>query len=485
MHTTSGLPFVLDIDASRAQPLTVQIVDAVIAAVRMGRLGRGSTLPGARSLATSLGIDRGTVDSAIHELEAQGVLLVQQRRRPRVVGLPARLTRAPTSTTSTVGFDVGACAAGDGDDDDGDPPGTIALWGGTPDVSLLPRQALVHAWRDAVVGRHSATLLGYGDARGLAALREQVALLLRESRGVAVGADDVVITRGAQMALDLVARTFIAPGDVVVVEDPCYPPARAAFAARGAQIVAIPVDSDGVDVEGLARLLLTTPVRAIVLTPHHQYPTTVTLSAARRQRLLALCARRRVIVVEDDYDHEFHYGTRPRAPLLADDAAGVVLSIGSLSKLLAPGLRIGWVTGPREAMNALVHTRRSVDRQGDHVLEQAMATLLHDGEVARHARRMRRLYRQRRDTLVELVRTQLASVVSCDVPDGGMALWWRVADEVDVDGWVARARALGVVVQPTRTLYADGQLRQRLRVGFAGNSEEQLAEAVARLVRAL
>jgi GntR family transcriptional regulator/MocR family aminotransferase len=483
MHTTSGLPFVLDVDAGRPQPLVVQIVEAVIEAVRQGRLPRGTALPGARTLAAGLGVDRGTVDVAIDELEAQGVLLVRPRRRARVVGLPARLARAAAPTAATVGFDIAHDAIDD--DSDIDPPDAIALWGGTPDLSLLPREALARAWRAAALGRRGDALLGYGDARGVLALREQLASLLRESRGVAATADDVLVTRGAQMALDLVARTFVAAGDVVVVEDPCYPPARAAFAARGACVVPLAVDADGIDVEGLARLLLTTTVRAIVLTPHHQYPTTVTLSAARRQRLLALCARRRVLVVEDDYDHEFHYGARPRAPLLADDVAGVVVSIGSVSKLLAPGLRIGWITGPRGAIDALVRTRRLVDRQGDHVLEQAVATLLQDGDVARHARRMRRVYRKRRDLLVELVRTRLGGVARCDVPDGGMALWLQIADDVDLDRWVTRARTLGVVLQPTRSLYANGQLHPRLRVGFAGNSEERLVEAVDRLARAL
>lgn len=486
MQTTTGLPFVLDVDVRRAQPLVVQIVEAVIDAVRRGRLPRGTTLPGARTLAASLGVDRGTVDVAIDELEAQGVLQVRPRRRPRVVGLPARLAQPTTLPPATVGFDIDNTAGSfDDTDTDTDPPDAIALWGGTPDLSWLPREALARAWRTAALGRRGEALLGYGDARGVVTLREQLALLLRESRGVAATADDVLVTRGAQMALDLVARTFVAPGDVVVVEDPCYPPARAVFAARGAQIVPLAVDHEGIDVEGLARLLLTTPVRAIVLTPHHHYPTTVTLSAARRQRLLALCARRRVLVVEDDYDHEFHYGARPRAPLLADDVAGVVVSIGSLSKLVAPGLRTGWITGPRAAIEALVRTRRLVDRQGDHVLEQAVATLLADGDVARHARRMRRIYRKRRDLLVEQVRTKLGGAVRCDVPDGGMALWLRVADDIDLDGWVARARALGVVLQPTRSLYADGALRPQLRIGFAGNSEDRLVEAVDRLVRAL
>jgi GntR family transcriptional regulator/MocR family aminotransferase len=119
------------------------------------------------------------------------------------------------------------------------------------------------------------------------------------------------------------------------------------------------------------------------------------------------------------------------------------------------------------------------------VLEQAVATLLADGDVARHARRMRRVYRRRRDLLVEQVRTKLDGAASCDVPDGGMALWLRIADDVDLDRWVARARTLGVVLQPTRSLYGDGHLRQQLRVGFAGNSEERLVDAIDRLAQAL
>ncbi len=464
----AGLPFVLDVDRRRARgpggvPLSAQIVDAVVAAVRSGRLRKGDRLPGARALASSLGVDRSTVDAAVRGLEAQGVVVVVPKSGVRIsADLPSPLrTKALKRSNDEAGFDV----AGGVSVDDDDAEGAVALWGGTPDVSLLPRAALARAFREVLLGKKSASLLGYGDVAGAPALRSGVAALLRESRGLAVTGDDVVITGGSQMALDLCARALVRPGDVVVVEDPGYPPARGAFLARGAYVAPIAVDADGLDVDAVAELLSHTRVRAIVVTPHHQYPTTVTLSAARRLRLLELCARHRVVVIEDDYDHEFHYEGRPIAPLIASDSAGVVVSVGSLSKILAPGLRVGWLTAPRVVVDAVVAARRFVDRQGDHLVEAALAVLLDDGEVARHARRMRRVYRERRDALVELLRHHLG-------------------DSVDVDRWIAAALALGVKVQPTSQLYIDGRSRPFLRLGFAGNDVATLQHAVQALTAA-
>ncbi|MDP2339638.1 MAG: PLP-dependent aminotransferase family protein [Deltaproteobacteria bacterium] len=480
----SALPFVLDVDRRRKLPLGAQIVEAITAAVRSGRLRKGDRLPGARTLAASLGVDRSTVDGAVAELVAQGVLVLVPRSGARVsADLPPLPNKSARDPARAPGFPLQRIESVADDDDVAS--GVIALWGGTPDVSLLPRVALARALREVLVGRHSARRLSYGDVRGDPALRASLARLLRETRGVAVSASDVVVTRGSQMALDLCAQALVRPGDVVAFEDPGYPPARAAFLARGASLAPLHVDDDGVDVDAFLRLCQRHRVRAIVVTPHHQYPTTVTLSAERRLRLLSLCAQHGVCIVEDDYDHEFHYEGRPTAPLLASDSDGVVVSVGTLSKILAPGLRAGWLTGPRAVVDVVAAARARVDRQGDHLLEGALALLLDDGEVARHARRMRRIYRARRDVMVAALRERLGDVVEVPVPRGGMALWIKVKAGVDVDRWIAASLEVGVKIQPTRSFYVDGQSRPFLRVGFAGHDEDKLRRAVDLLAKAL
>ena len=180
--------------------------------------------------------------------------------------------------------------------------------------------------------------------------------------------------------------------------------------------------------------------RAFYLTPHHQYPTLATLSAPRRLALLELARRHRFALIEDDYDHEFHYEGRPVLPLASADAGGVVIYVGTLSKIFAPGLRAGWVVAPRPVIDALARLRVQVDQQGDLPVEAALAELLEDGVLQRHARKARRIYQARRDFLVEALTRQLPEVLSFRVPTGGLALWTR-ARGVKVDAWCARAAA--------------------------------------------
>jgi GntR family transcriptional regulator / MocR family aminotransferase len=169
-------------------------------------------------------------------------------------------------------------------------------------------------------------------------------------------------------------------------------PAWGAFASRGARLLPIPVDREGLDVEALASQSTGLPLSAVYVTPHHQYPTTVMLSARRRLALLALARERRFAIIEDDYDHEFHYDGRPVLPMASGDRAGVVVYLGTLAKILAPGLRVGFVVGAPALLERLARERLFIDRQGVTLVEAAVADLLEDGEVARHVRRVRREY---------------------------------------------------------------------------------------------
>jgi len=226
-------------------------------------------------------------------------------------------------------------------------------------------------------------------------------------------------------------------------------------------------------------------VRAVYVTPHHQYPSTALLSSARRVRLLELCRARRIAVLEDDYDHEFHYEGRPVMPLASADPAGVVVYIGTLSKILAPGLRIGFVVAPAPLARRLALIRTFVDRQGDLAVERAVAELIEDGEVQRHARRMRRVYEERRDLLARTLRKHLGGAVELDLPMGGMALWLRVSAGLDVDVWSEQALARGVVIQTGKRYAFDGRARPFFRAGFAALDESEIKEGVSRLRAAL
>ena len=211
----------------------------------------------------------------------------------------------------------------------------------------------------------------------------------------------------------------------------------------------------------------------------------MTLSPGRRLALLDLARRARIAVVEDDFDHELHFEGRPVLPLASVDHAGVVVYVGTLAKVLAPGLRLGYVAGPRTLVDAVLSHRMLVDRQGDQAVECAVAELLEDGEVQRHARRARRIYATRRAFLVDALRRSLGGVLCFDVPAGGMALWARVDEHVDVDAWCRRALAQGVAFHAGRRFTLDGRPSPHARFGFTALTEPELAEGVRRLVRSL
>ncbi|MFL5274459.1 MAG: PLP-dependent aminotransferase family protein, partial [Anaeromyxobacteraceae bacterium] len=277
----------------------------------------------------------------------------------------------------------------------------------------------------------------------------------------------------------------LAPGDAVAVEAFGYRPAWDALRLAGARLVPVPVDEQGLHVAALAALHARQRVRAVYLTPHHQYPTTVALSPARRLSLLDLAARERLAILEDDYDNEFHYEGRPRLPLASADRAGVVVYVGTLSKVVAPALRIGFATAPEAVLERMLVHRFHLDRQGDLVLEAALAELLEEGEIQRHVWRTRRAYAARRDALAAALGARLDGELSFAVPPGGIALWCRVGAGLDAREWAARALAGGVAVQHGGTFAFDGRPRPYLRLGFARHDERELAQAVRLLAEAI
>lgn len=481
-------------EATDGQPAFLRIARAIADEVRRGRLAPGARLPGSRELARSLGVHRNTALAAYRELAAEGWITTERTRGTFVSAeLPdapprpfARAAARRAEVPARAGFDVAARPIALPEPVR---PHLLQLRGGQPDLRLVPVDALARAYRRALRSAGRAPL-HYGDPRGHPRLRAAIAAMLSATRGVAASADDVLVTRGSQMAFDLVARTLLAPGDVVVVESFGYRPAWRALQLAGATLVAIPVDERGASIEALERVVrerrrpgagARSTVRAVYLTPHHQYPTTAVLSPGRRLRLLELARTERFAVLEDDYDHEFHYDGRPVLPLASADRAGVVVYVGSLSKILAPGLRIGYVVAPRPLLDALAAMRANVDRQGDHAVEVAVAELFEDGEVQRHVRRARAAYAERRLVLAGALERALGDVVSFGVPPGGTALWARVGGGVDVEGWLERSRAAGVDFQTARSFTFDGRPRPFARFGFACLEPDELRRAVARL----
>jgi GntR family transcriptional regulator/MocR family aminotransferase len=473
------------LERRRGVPLFQQIARAVTKDIRRSRLRPGDRLPGTRTLARTLGVQRLTVVAAFDELVAEG-WIVNQPARGAFVSTdlpdppPRRMTawELPGAMAERTSFEL--LPAPKAERPYEIPHGGLLFAPSRPDVRLAPGIVIGRALRRAM-GHKSGALLAYGPSEGHPRLRQAVSTMLASTRGLAAGPENVCITRGSQMALALLSKTFLRPDDIVVVEELGYRSAWEVFRQVGAKVIGVPVDNDGIDIDGLERVITQQRVRAVYVTPHHQYPTTVTMSAGRRLRLMELARAHRFAIIEDDYDHEFHYDGRPVLPLASADRFGVVIYVGTFSKVLAPALRLGYVVAPVPVIERIAAHRSLIDMQGDQVLEYAIAELLEEGEIQRHIRRVRREYHARRDTLVAALRDQLGARVSFDVPAGGIALWLKAAKGIDVEHWAARAQDRGAMMVTGAAFSLDGRPQPFVRLGFAALNRHELDEGVRRL----
>lgn len=469
-------PIALD---PRNGALVSQISRAIAGDIRRGRLQPGASLPGSRTLAATLGVHRNTVLAAYRELEAEGWIETGSRSTRVAADLPSAPVRGVASRRGTA-FPLEPFAPPP--NSPLPPKGTISLGGGFPDGRLVPTDLLARALRRALKAKVAP--LDYGDPQGDLRFRTALGVMLGEMRGLAVEPSEIVVTAGSQQALDLIGRALIRPGDLVAVEDPGYSRAWATLRAAGAKLAPLPVDGEGLVVEALEILLDQGPIRALYTTPHHQYPTMATLSAPRRMRLLDLARKHRFAVIEDDYDFEFHYEGRPVLPLASSDTAGCVIYVGTLSKVLAPGLRLGFLAAPSAFTETITAHRSVTDYMGNQAFERAVAELMEDGLLQRHVRKMRRVYEERRAVLVEEVGKRLGTRLAFDLPTGGMSLWAK-AEGLSLPRWAERCRKEEVLFHWGAAFDFHRRPIPFLRLGFAALNPTELREAVRRMAAAL
>lgn len=472
----------IGLDPGKELPLFLQLAHAVAEAIRQGRLREGDPLPGTRELAASLKVNRNTVVAGYAELAAEGLVQTRVGGGTFVAPLPAA-PRAPPTVAAAPTYALAAPLP--------TPPplpvarpGLLALCNGTADARLFPAAALTRAFRRAIGTR--ARLLHGGDGPcGHPRLRAELAAMLRNTRALPVTTDNLMVTRSIEQAIDLVARTLLRPGDVVAVEALGYPPAWSLLRLAGARLVPLPLDDGGLDVDALESLLAQQPVRAVFLTPHHQFPTTAVMPPQRRARLARLALTHGFALIEDDYDHEFHYAGRPILPIAAGPDGANVVYVGSLSNLLAPGLSTGFVVAPPEVFRRIASLRAASDARGDAAMECAVAELFEDGELLRHMRRMRRVYAARRDALAAALLRHLGDAVCFRLPEGGMGLWLEVQPDIDVAAWAAAGEREGVQFFDAGRYDFHGQPQSCMRLGFSYLDEGELEQGVRGMARAL
>nr|WP_293841394.1 PLP-dependent aminotransferase family protein [uncultured Arsenicibacter sp.] len=475
------LPYktLIPLDRQSATLLSTQIANTLIRLIRQGILAANTKLPGSRAMAGLLDIHRKTVIAAFDELTAQGWLVQRPAQGtfvsselPEVAPRQLREQPAPAGLAVKTGYafrirEQLALPVLKNTD-------KLMFDDGFPDVRLAPTEQLARNYRSVLRRSFQQRLLGYADTNGDLFFRQQLARYLHDSRGIPAAPEHIFTTRGSVMAIYLLARILLQPDDVVVVGKPNYRSANLIFAERGARLIQLPVDAHGLDVDALEEQCRQQPVRMVFVTPHHHHPTTVTLSAERRIRLLQLAEHYGFVVLEDDYDYDFHYAGSPILPLASADAAGMVVYIGSFTKSIAPAFRVGYVVAPPNLIEALGYYRRIIDRQGDTVLEQAIAEMLAGDDIQRHLKKARKIYHQRRDTFCELLRERLGDAVSFTVPDGGLAVWTRFDDSIDLSTLAAGCLKQGLIIGNGRFYQPDEPVVHHTRLGFASSTPEEM-----------
>ncbi|HEX2669103.1 MAG TPA: PLP-dependent aminotransferase family protein [Gammaproteobacteria bacterium] len=473
-----------------ARPGYLRIAEALRNAIQAGQAKSGERLPSSRVLAQTLGVHRHTVTAAMDELVAEGWLEAGERRAHRVCEvLPSAFFSPKAGGKKASPFErkfkwrlarqgtVFPCGV---TDTSGYP---YAFLGGQPDLQLFPYDEFRACVADTL-RRSPSRRSDYGSPAGHPEFIACMEEYLRRVR--ALTGRKIIITHGAQEAIFLTAQLLVMPGDKVAVESPGYAAAWDAIRAAGGEVVPLKVDAQGMDPDSLEEAIGQHRIRLIYLTPHHQYPTTVTLPKARRLRIYELASRHQIPILEDDYDHEFHFRSQPIAPMASSDPCGLVIYISTLSKIMFPSARIGFMAVPEDLLEPLTRLRALVTRQNSIFMQDAVARWMDNGGFERHLKRMRRVYQERRDAMVQALEAgrERGLPLNWSVPDGGMALWFDCG--VDSDAVVARARAAGVYVTPESEFHLTPPARlTHLRLGYASQAPQQLQEGMGLLMDAI
>lgn len=442
--------------------LSGQIYRQLRAAVAEGRLPEGERLPSTRDMAKQLGVSRKTTLEVFDQLVAEGYLVARQGDGTFVATgvahdtgrTEARNPRGPRP--ASVWKRVPPALAMP-------PPGsnpTIDYLGGVTDKTLFPfdtwRQCVAQALRVQARGRGS-----YRDPAGEQELRLAIARYIGFSRAVACQWQQVIVTQGAQQAIDLTARVMVTPGDTVAVEDPGYPPARASLIALGARVVPVPVDGQGLIVEQLPN-----DAKLVYVTPSHQFPLGMPMSLERRLALLAWAAQHNALIVEDDYDGEFRFQGRPLDSLKSLDRAGVVVYIGTFSKTIFPELRIGYAVPPAGLFEAFMKARQINDWHGCSLTQAALARFMLDGHFARHLRRVQKHYALRRDALLGRLCDDLSPWFDPIAPAAGIHLTARLRGGLPEIAVIEAARTKQIGLYGIAGFYAVRRREQGLLFGY-------------------
>lgn len=486
-------PWNLNMDIVRGShiPIHVQIADTIIDEIQRGRFLPGSVLPGTRELSNKLSINRKTVVQAYDELISKGWLTTESKRgtfvSSRVLMVNQSIKTAKTSFIRVsekkhrIPDALMVSAAGQANKKLA--ADFICLSDDIPDARLIPYQQITRAMRHALTSLTRNNKLYYADPRGSTILREAILNMLNMERGLNAELDNVCVVRGSQMGLFLAARLLIEPNDCIVVEQLSNPIARETFKNCGANLLCVAHDQHGINLDALEMLCINHPVRAIYVTPHHQMPTGVVMPMENRKALLKLAEHYHFVIIEDDSGCEFNYAQKTLLPIASLDKTGRVIYVGSLSKILAPGFRIGYLLAPANVIQHCASDITMIDRQGNTPAELAVAELLHTGEIKRHITKSLKIYQERKIHLNNLIHSELGEFCTVRHSTTGLGVWLDLAPYIQTHLLLKDAEKLKLKLLCADN-YAENQSIAGLRIGFAHLNNDEITLGIQRLKNA-
>lgn len=471
-------------------PVYLQIANAVIREMKKGRIGPGIKLPGTRMMSELLEVHRKTMVRAYEELDAQGWIEMRpsqgtftSKALPEIV--PRRFSAReekrntyPQQTGYTVKVNTQIRTPAQ-------PSRHINGFHDGPDVRLIPLEEIGRAYKTVLTRSNNFRYMSYVDMAGVQLFRTVLSEHLNGTRGVQTSFENIMVTRGCQMALYLVAKVLFAKGDHIIVGDTNYYYADHCFVNAGANLHRVKVDDHGIDVDAVEKLCKRKKIKALYITSHHHYPTTVTLTASRRIRLLQLAGQYGFIIIEDDYDYDFHYLSSPILPLVSGDTKGMVIYIGTLSKCISPAIRTGYIVAPKNLIDELCRLRQIIDTQGDPILELALAELFRDGTIKRHMKKVLHQYHGRRDFMCSLLQEKLGDIIEFKKPDGGLAIWAKYDKSVALPALSDKLRKQEVVLSPGLIHNTGPVSLNCTRMGFAWMTEKEAEYAIDMLEKTI
>jgi DNA-binding transcriptional MocR family regulator len=468
-------------------PLYVQLRDQLRALVHSGELRTGDRIPASRELAGQLGVHRTTVANAYAELESEGLIQGHVGRGTFICGANGRQFSPAPPARGNGGSVRWESLFADERGDDGlsrlmpqIPPGTIGFTCARPSDEFFPVEEFRRC-SNAVLRAEGRRILQLGSTDGYEPLKSALVGMLREE-GMAVRAEQILITDGCQQAIDLVSRLFLRPGDSVALENPAYPGAVSIFTGARVRALGVPVDVGpekvGINLDALESVLMQNRVKFVLVTPDFQNPTGTTLPLAERRRLLELASRYQVPVIEDAIYARLRLRGNPTPTLKSLDREGNVIQLDSFSKIAFPGLRVGWCIGAESAIERLRLIKQSADLHTDQLAQAILAEFIRRGYLARHLSKMNKVHRSRLAAMEEALGKYLPDGATWTRPEGGMTVWVTLPPGFDAGELLIHARERKIIFIPGRHFYLQQPQTNTLRLGFSTIPEKMIVKGV-------